>query len=391
MASLLVVSSAPATTVGKQLFLDIKFVSGMNLYHNLWNGPVGCMLALHNDVGPFCKIYNAAELPFNLHLLQSNRKITLDDIDRYDVILCSGDSHEYLDLIDICRGAQKKVVYTIEYIAETRRQIISIDPSRNYFRKIYAHLWNMNQERRRRRAFRTADGLQANGYPAFSNYGSFNRNAMIYLDSRVDKNLLATESDVEEREQRLLRGAPLRLLHSGRLEHLKGSHDLIPLARKLVLKRVAFTLDIFGTGSLEQEIRADITRYALQDQVRLHGIVDFESALVPFARRHADIYLSCHRQSDPSCTYIESMGCGLAIIGYDNRMWSALRCEAGAGWVVPLGNIDALANAVFDAETNRDRLAVACRAAWRFAGKHTFESEFRSRIEHLRALAPGGL
>jgi glycosyltransferase involved in cell wall biosynthesis len=213
-----------------------------------------------------------------------------------------------------------------------------------------------------------------------------NANTMMYLDNRIGENLLATENEMEARQQRLLNGAPLRLVHSGRLEHLKGSQDLIPIARRLAAKGVDFTLDIFGTGSLEDEIRKGIAEQGLQETVRLNGIVDFESELVPFARQHADIYLSCHRQSDPSCTYIESMGCGLAVIGYANRMWSALCEDSHAGWIAPLGNRNALADAIAEAASDRMRLASYCRAARRFADKHSFEREFTRRIEHLRFL-----
>ena len=43
----------------------------------------------------------------------------------------------------------------------------------------------------------------------------------------------------------------------------------------------------------------------------------FESELVPWMRQEADIFLSCHRQDDPSCAYLEAMGCGLPVLGYE--------------------------------------------------------------------------
>ena len=387
MTSLLVISSAPATLVDKQPFLDIKFVEGMRYYNDLWDGPVSCILKLRDGTFPFGQTYAPDQLPFNVTLLPANKSIGAEEISGHDIILCGGDNHEHLHLADICRDVRKKLVFIIEYIPETRRQIIFLDPSRSLPRKLYSLLWTMKQERRRRRAFRIADGIQANGYPAFSLYSPMNANPMMYLDNRVGKNLLATETEMEARQQRLLSGAPLRLLHSGRLEHLKGSQDLVPIARRLAAKGVDFTLDIFGTGSLEDEIRKGIAEHGLKDRVRLNGAVDFESELVPFAREHADIYLSCHRQSDPSCTYIENMGCGLAVIGYANRMWSALREESHAGWTAPLGDTGALADAIAEAATNRHDLAGSCRAARSFAGQHSFENEFQRRIQNLKALA----
>lgn len=387
MSSLLMISSAPAAIVDEKPFLDIKFVEGMRYYNEVWDGPVSCILKLRAGTFPFGQIYAPDELPFNVTLLRGDKGIGSDEISRHDIVLCGGDNHEHLHLADICRDASKKLVFIIEYIPETRRQIIFLDPSRSLPRKLYSLFWTIKQERRRRRAFRIADGIQANGYPAFSVYSPMNANTMLYLDNRVGEKLLATDNEMEAREQRLLNSAPLRLLHSGRLEHLKGSQDLVPIARRLAAKGVDFTLDIFGTGSLEDEIRKGVAEHGLQDKVRLNGAVDFESELVPFARQHADVYLSCHRQSDPSCTYIENMGCGLAVIGYANRMWSALCRESNAGWVAPLGDAQAFADAIVEAAADRERVAASCRAARHFARQHSFETEFSRRIEQLRALA----
>lgn len=389
MANLLVISSAPASLVDGKPYLDIKFVEGMRIYKKLWEGPVSCILKQRDDQFPFGRVYRSDELSFDLNLMASNRAIGTEEVNRYDVVLCSGDNYEYLHLADICLSLRSKLVFIIEYTAETRRQIIFIDPLRSLPKKFYSLFWTMRQELRRRDAFRKADGIQANGYPAFSRYSSLNPNSMMYLDNRMAEQLLATENEMEARKKRLIAGAPLRLMHSGRLEHLKGSQDLIPIARQLALKGIDFTLDVFGSGSLEDEIRKDIAEYGLQDRVRLNGAVDFESKLVPFARQHADIYLSCHRQSDPSCTYIENMGCGLAVVGYANRMWSALCQESSAGWVAPLGDAQALADAIVDAGMDRQRLSTFCSAARRFAGSHTFESEFRRRITHLHTTQKG--
>lgn len=387
MKRLLIISSAPVAFVGKTPFLDIKFVEGMRVYDELWDGSIECLLKKTDDAFPFGQAYERDQLPFAVNLIPDGGKIGAEDIAGFDAILCGGDNYEYLHLADMCRAANIPLIFTIENPTETRRQIIFLDRSRSLPRKIYSFLWMLNQERRRRRAFRMADGIQANGYPAFSAYRSSNSNIMMYLDNRVGEDLQVTDAEMEARHQRLLSGAPLRLIHSGRLEPLKGSQDLIPVARRLVAKGVDFELDIFGGGSLEDEIREDIIKYGLNDRVRLNGVVDFETELVPFSRAHGDIYLSCHRQSDPSCTYIESMGCGLAVIGYANRMWSALCQDSNAGWTGSLGNATELADIIVRAADDRPRLAACCLAAQKFAGAHSFENEFRNRMDHVSRTA----
>lgn len=383
MSSLLIISSAPATVIGDQPFLDRKFADGMRFYSNSWDGSVNCILKRSSDVNPFGQVYDRDQLPFGVTILPQDKIIGRDDLFGHDIILCCGDTHDYLHLADICKNAGQKLVFTIENIVETRRQMNFLDRSKNMPGKLYSLIWMLNQERRRRRAFRLADGIQANGYPAMASYSAMSGNTLLYLDNRIGEQLLATATEMESRRQKQLSGARLRLLHSGRLEPMKGSQDLIPIARRLAEDGINFELNIFGSGSLETEIRNGIVEYNLQDRVFLNGVVDFETELVPFARENADIYLSCHRQSDPSCTYVESMGCGLAIAGYANQMWSELCRESEAGWAAPLGNVDALVDLLKHAAHDRKGLAKASRAARNFAATHSYEAEFQNRISHL--------
>lgn len=384
-SDLLVISSAPGDMQGSHFLLDKKFAEGMRLYADSWPGRTACLLRRSPDRMPFAGEFAPDSLPFEVHLRPRGHKVTAEDLAGYGVILCSGDNADYLHLAALCRQAGKAIHFTIEYIPETRRQIVMLNPGRSLLRKVKSLLWQGWQERRRRRAFRLATGLQANGYPAAAHYRPLNPETLLYLDNRIDRALLATADEMETRRRHLLSGAALRLIHSGRLEPMKGSQDLIPIARRLRDRGVDYTLEIFGQGSLEAQIRQGIEAQGLQDRVRLMGTVDFATELVPYARRHGDIFLSCHRQSDPSCSYLESMGCGLAVAGYANRMWQALARESGAGWVAPLGNADALADRVVDAAHDRTQTFAHCENALAFAAEHLFDVEFGKRLEQMRA------
>jgi glycosyltransferase involved in cell wall biosynthesis len=386
MRKLLIISSAPAHLKNGKPFLDKKFIEGMQFYSTAWEGPVACILRESGNAFAFGQVFDVDQLPFEVTILPKGSRIEAEALQGADVILCSGDNHEYLHLADVCKKSAQTLVYTIEYILETRRQIVFLDRAKSLPKKIYSFLWNVKQERRRKKAFRAAAGLQANGYPASAAYTPINANTVRYLDNRVGSDLMATSGEIAARANRLNDDAPIRLVHSGRLETMKGSHDLIPIALRLKEKGINFELNIFGTGSLETEIQKDIEQHGLQDNVKLNGAVDFETELVPFSREHADIYLSCHRQSDPSCSYIENMGCGLAVAGYSNRMWSALCADSHAGWVVPLGDTAALADAIAQAAADRSDLITRGTNALEFAQAHSFEHEFKRRINHLAAL-----
>jgi colanic acid/amylovoran biosynthesis glycosyltransferase len=84
-------------------------------------------------------------------------------------------------------------------------------------------------------------------------------------------------------------------------------------------------------------------------------------------------------------TAIESMGCGVPVIRYDNAMWQALLADSGAGWVVPMGDRAALAAEIARLSRARDAVAKAATVALRFAQAHDFETEFSARIRHLSA------
>jgi len=82
-------------------------------------------------------------------------------------------------------------------------------------------------------------------------------------------------------------------------------------------------------------------------------------------------------------SYIENMGCGLAVVGYCNKMWSALHLASKAGWVGPLGDREALAASIENAAKNRRQLSEFCQAARNFTAQHSFESEFENRVRHI--------
>jgi Glycosyltransferase len=383
-ARLLLCATAPVIERDGKLLLDKKFVEGMRLHCQMWPGPVTCILRRGAEHIPFGGQYERRDLGFDITLLESEEPIGERALTGVDVVLCAGDAHDVLHLADLGRRLGIKVIYTIEYTLETRLRIAAMDKGRSLARRVYSMLWNIRHEYRRRRAFRLADGIQANGYPAMAAYGRLNRNSIMYLDNRLKQDMYATAQEMKQKAARLRTGGPLRIIHSGRLERMKGAHDLIPTATALRDRGVDFTLDIYGDGSLREEIAQGIRNNNL-GQVRLHGPVDFETELVPINRTEADIFLSCHRQSDPSCTYIECLGCGLPVAGYDNAMWSALLAESGGGWAVPMGRAGALAEKIAQLATHRDEITRCAEAGLRFARQHDFVAEFARRMDHARS------
>jgi colanic acid/amylovoran biosynthesis glycosyltransferase len=380
---LIMVTSAPVVEVGDDLILDHKFVVGTRVHCEMWGGPVECIIRRGDNNIPFGGKYQRDDLGFKLNIINKDEEICREHIADGDVIYCSGDSHETLHLSDLCKDLEIDVIYSIEYTLKTRIKIALMDPGRNIVRRANSIVWNVKQELRRRNAFRLADGLQANGYPATVAYQKYNNNIMMYLDNRMKIDMYATTEEMKARAARLRSGEPIRLIHSGRLEPMKGSQDIVPIAKALRDRGIKFTLDVYGDGGLKEKIYSDIRDENLT-QVKVHDPVDFETELVALNRTNADIFLSCHRQSDPSCTYIESMACGLPIAGYDNDMWLALQKESGGGWVTSMGDTDAFAGKIAYLANHPDEVVQCGEAAIAFARTRDFLTEFARRTEHLK-------
>lgn len=381
-----VINTDPASPV-----LDTKFVSGMEFTCAHWPGRIDCILRNQTSRIPFGAQYAVSDLPFGLRVVDPNEPVDPVGLEDYDVIELSGDMHLDLDLPSLAkqRKLRARLVFVIEYTLETRLQIIALDRELSALRKLKSAIWTLLQERRRRRAMQICDAVQTNGYPAHDAYRSFNPDTLLYLDNRMRDGLFASEDEMAARRDRLSRSAPLRLINSGRLEPMKGAQDLIPFARALRDIGTDFTLDIYGTGSLEDEIRGAIATERLEEIVKLHAPVDFETELVPLSRRTADVFLSFNRQSDPSCTYLEAMGCGLPVVGYGNRMLKRLVETSRAGWTVPVGNVRAMATFVSTLTEHPETVPQAAVNALTFARAHSFESEFRKRQAHLSGAGAG--
>ena len=386
MTQLVMIAPAPVVEEGDRLRLDVKFVEGMHVQQRHWPSRIRCILRRGAGAIPFGRTYDRSELPFDLALLDPEEELGPKHLEGADLVFAGGDDFRCLGLADHLRTGQK-IVYAIEYTPETRIQILNLDRDRGLLSRLKGRVWLMQQERRRQRSFRAASGLQSNGYPAHDLYAPMCRDNLLYLDGRMTPDLFATEAEMAAREAYRAAGGPLRLVFSGRLETMKGAQDLIPVARRLAERGVDFTLDVFGTGSLQAEVARETGTLLEPQRVRLHGAVDFETELVPFTRTQADLFIGCHRQSDPSCTYIEAMGCGVAVASYDNRMWERLNGESQGGWGVPLGQPRALADCIADVARNPTELNRRSRNAWAFSRKHGFHDVFRRRMEHLGKVA----
>src|SRR5690242_10108946 len=163
---LVVLPSVPATRHGNDYILDEKAASGLRLYSEFWPGAVRSIFRSGDQSHLlFGKKYAPAELPFEVECLPSNSVVPDELILGATIVLASGDN--WLDFPIAAQGARLgvPVCYVIEYILETRLQIILLSDA-SLIRKAKSIIWTILAEQKRRHAFALSKGLQSNGTPA---------------------------------------------------------------------------------------------------------------------------------------------------------------------------------------------------------------------------------
>ncbi|WP_339776261.1 glycosyltransferase [uncultured Methylophaga sp.] len=371
-----------------KIFFDRKFYDGLIIYKQLWGGEVQVCIRKSTVSPPKFGLveFDSKSSPIKFVFLEVDERPTVTHLVGVDIVLASADEFRNLALSKICNRNYIKCVYYIEYILETRLQINFLSNA-SLFKKIKTTVWLLLTEIKRRSALSFANGLQSNGTPAYYVYSKKikdDKSSLLYFDTRNTVDMLVSNESLEDRLSSLSTKKILRLAFSGRISAMKGADDLIEFAKILVQKNINFHLDIFGDGDLNQGLMNEIDAEVLSKSVTFHGAVDYKTELVPFIQKNIDVFICCHKQSDPSCTYLETYSCGVPILGYDNKAHSGILKVADVGWEVPLGNIEALVQKLIEINSNRNEIVDKSRRAVSFAKLHTFEKTFQNRIDNCR-------
>lgn len=364
-----------------QIVITRKFIEAVLMFQELWDGKVKVLIEEeHGEVDQIDqKVISRNEVPFEMEFVSYDSPTLIEHL-RNSVVIGSVD-HRQNHLSRQCREHEIPCIYTAEYTLKTRQQIVAVTTA-NPLKRLRRDWWAYQQEKRQRLALSLADGVQCNGFPIFEEYKSLTPNPLLFLDTRITEDMMATRVDVEQRSFRRSENQPLQLVFSGRLHQMKGADHLIDVALELKRLNVKYHLYISGAGVLEKPMQQRIQQESLGNEITMMGVPDFKSKFFPFVKTNIDLFICCHRQGDPSCTYIETMSAGVPIVGYDNEAFEKLNHNSNGGWVVPLDRPDLLARQVADLDRNREDITSKAIAAQQFAQEHTFLDAFRRRVKH---------
>ncbi len=381
---LLICPSVGVWEIDGEYYFDHKFYEGMKVYKSYWPGKIKLLIRVDTSPVPSFGLVKYSD---NLHeffdvlIINANDPIQVEHLKNIEIVLASADDFQQVNLAKLCKISNVKCIYILEYTFKTRLQIISLC-NNSILRKFKSIIWLFRQEFRLRNALIISDGLQANGMAAYKQYSRLVANSIMYFDTRNTNEMLISKTLLNLRLEYLDTTAPLRLCFSGRLTAIKGVEDLIELASELKKRKISYYLNIFGSGDLDNQLKSKINAYSLQDTVFLQGAVAYETELVPYIKNNVDLFICCHKQGDPSCTYLETYACGVPIVGYANEAHIGIVDIVDVGWVTPLGSITKLADQIEHLNNNRHLIKPKAMAALKFSENHTFEKTFERRIQH---------
>lgn len=376
-----------AQTPDGKVVLTRKFLSGMEEYAKLWQGRMRVIMEPteeRSDNLDNVELHRH-EIPFTLRLLPFDAKELA--VVFHDASLVVGTAHQHSHkMLAASKRARVPIVFIYEYSLQTRLQVVR-ETTPNLARRWRRYVWQLGQERRNLSTASKAAGIQCNGTPTYDAYNRYNPHSLLFFDTRVRSDMVITEGELERRLRRMFLGHPIRLAFSGRLDPIKGVKYLVPLARELRDRLIPFHLTIMGDGPEFDRVQMEVMEAGLIGHVDMTGTLQFETELVPTMKGSVDVFVCPHVQGDPSCTYLETLACGVPIVGFDNQAFEGLVRKTNTGWTTPMHDVRSLAAKIVEIAANKMELAQRSRAARRFALQHTMEKTFAARVEHLRASA----
>lgn len=265
------------------------------------------------------------------------------------------------------------VVYSVENTLKTRLDIYYSQSNLSFLDKARIYVGEIKHEKRFKQTIRKAAGIEINGDGAFTHYGRINPHTIRYYDHRIYQHDL----DNVQLPKHPKNGSVLTVAFSGRWIAIKGTDLFLEIAAQTYALNPDIQFVIMGDG----EYRNLVQEYRYPNLQNL-GFVKFDPEWKKYVRDYVDIMLLPHRQSDPSCTYFESLGMGVPVAGFSNDTLTPL-VKQGMGWEFSRFDVSAAAQKIV--ELNRDYALVTQRAlrAHKFMSDKSFEKTSRMRAEHM--------
>jgi glycosyltransferase involved in cell wall biosynthesis len=392
-AAILVVALCGAEPRPHSILIDRKFHEGMIGFVERLDRPFTCVLprltpAEARHAMDMIKV-PISELPYRVNLLDqpvssaANLRVIERSLDGVGLVYLGAFEDLNLSVASLCRARGIPYAVVSEYTLRTELEIMRActrSPARRLWREARIRM----RKRRRLKCVASAREVHANGYPTYSELAASNPRRMLFLDTRARAQDIIGKAELRSRLASRSNRLP-RLIYAGRYHPMKGTLDVIKVGIELDRLGLDFQLDLYGRGPLREAMAALLASHSsAAGKIKIHDAVAYRPDLQRIVKQ-ADLFICCHPQGDPSCTYLETFACGVPIVGYANEMWTPLSQHSGAGEIVTRGDYRALARAV-SRLLGTPRLDELSLRARNFAEANTMEIAWDRRVSHLASL-----
>jgi glycosyltransferase involved in cell wall biosynthesis len=183
-------------------------------------------------------------------------------------------------------------------------------------------------------------------------------------------------------------GEATRILWTRQLEPIYDPEPFVRALGELKRRGLRFHASMAGDGPMRERVQAWIAEEDVTREVTLEGFVSEERLRTLY--RESDLYVSVSRSDSTSQSLLEAMAAGLFPVVTDiagNREWVTHRRE---GYLVPVGDKDAIACAIAEAAGDPERRAMAARARAKVLAQGSFADTVDQLEARLHALAALG-
>lgn len=173
----------------------------------------------------------------------------------------------------------------------------------------------------------------------------------------------------------------LRIGLAGRIEVQQKRLDLLlPLIIKLKVLNVNFVFELAGDGTYLEEIRKEVERFGLQEDIHICGRIDNDKMYQFWLRQDVCVNLSDYEGR--SLSVMEAMSAGAVPVLTDTSGNEDI-IEDINGYLVPLEDIDLMAQRICYLDKNRKRLPEMGQRAHAVIVKECNRAEYIDFIEKI--------